>query len=442
MEKFIIRGGKPLKGEIKVTGAKNVALKVLVAACFTNEEVVIRNVPLISDFFVMTDIIKELGGEVLIVDHVVRVKMKEFKKTKISLEKAAEIRTSVMFLAPLLARVGKATIPNPGGCRIGARPIDRIIEGLKRIGVDIRYDSKDGYFHAHTKRLKGNNYKFEKNSHMGTEVLILASCLAKGKTVLENAATEPEIDDLIDVLNNMGAKIKRIKDRTIQIEGVEKLRSSDIIIGPDRNEIVTLAIAAATTGGDVFIRDVDTKGIEEFLTVFEKVGGGFEKINNGLRFFAKSELKAINIRTSPYPGFMTDWQGPFALLMTQAKGESIIHETIYENRFGYVEELKKMGAHIQFFNPKVENPHRFYNFNVSDDKQEYFHAIKIFGPTKLHNAVVSISDLRAGATLVLAALIAKGENIIFGVKHLDRGYEAFDKRLRNLGADIRRVNHE
>lgn len=442
MEKFIVKGGKPLKGEIKVSGAKNVALKVLVAACLTNEEVIIRNVPLISDLFVMVDIIKELGGEVLITDHMVKVKMQEFKKTKISLEKAAEIRTSVMFLAPLLARAGRATIPNPGGCRIGARPIDRIIEGLKAMGVNIQYESEDGYFHAHTKTLQGNYYKFEKNSHMGTEVLILAACLAKGKTMLENAADEPEVDDLINVLNNMGAKIRRTKDRIIEIEGVEKLNGVDFVIGPDRNEIVTLAIAAATTGGNIFIRDVNIKGIEEFLSVFEKIGGGFEKVNKGLRFFANDQLQAINITTSPYPGFMTDWQGPFALLMTQVKGESTIHETIYENRFGYVEELAKMGANIHFFNPKVENPHKFYNFNVSDDKQEYFHAIRIIGPTKLHNAVVSISDLRAGATLVLAALAAKGESIIFGIKHLDRGYEAFDKRLRHLGADIRRVNNE
>lgn len=444
MEKFIIRGGKPLKGEIKVTGAKNVALKALVAACLTDEEVVIQNIPLISDFFVMVDIIKELGGEVAVADHTVRVRLKEFKKTKISLEKAAEIRTSTMFLAPLLARTGRAIVPNPGGCRIGARPIDRIIEGLNALGAYIEYESKDGYFHGRTESgsLKGGYYKFEKNSHMGTEVLIIASCLAKGKTILENAAEEPEIDDLIGFLNIMGARIKRIKKRTIEIVGVDRLRGANIIVGPDRNEIVTIAVAALVTEGDIIVKNAKVKGIEEFLTAFKKIGGGFEERDGGLRFFANGKLKGISITTSPYPGFMTDWQGPFALLLTQAEGESLIHETVYESRFGYVEELKKMGAHIHFYSPIVSDPQKFYNFNVSDDKKEYLHAIKIYGPAKLHNAVVSISDLRAGATLVLAALAARGESIIFGVNHLDRGYEAFDKRLRSLGADIRRVEDE
>ncbi|MCL5435243.1 MAG: UDP-N-acetylglucosamine 1-carboxyvinyltransferase [Patescibacteria group bacterium] len=444
MEKLIIKGGKKLRGEISVSGSKNVALKVLVAACLTDEEVVIENVPLISDFLIMADIIKELGGKVEIRDHEVSVRVERFVKNRISLDRAAEIRTSFMFLAPLLAREGKAVIPNPGGCRIGARPIDRIIDGLKSMGVDIDYISEDGYFHATCspkKGLSGTKYRFEKNTHTGTETMILAAVLAKGRTVLENAAQEPEVDELIEFLVKMGASVKRTALRTIVVEGVRKLHGSTFRISPDRNEIVTFAVAAVITGGDIFIKDIKREGLSEFLNTLEKAGGGFEEKRNGIRFYYKGELSATEIVTSFFPGFMTDWQGPWAVLMTTARGVSTIHETIYENRFSYVSELKKMGAHIELYNPKLSNPNKFYNFNISDDKN-YFHAEKIFGPTSLHNGVINVADLRAGATLVLAALIAKGQSAVFGIEHLDRGYEQFDKRLRSLGADIKRVQYE
>lgn len=440
MEKLVINGGKKLKGEVSIFGSKNVALKALVAACLTDEEVIIENVPLISDFLIMADIIKELGGKVEIKDHEVSVRVKRFVKNKISLDKAVEIRTSFMFLAPLLARGGKAIIPNPGGCRIGARPIDRIVDGLKSMGVDTEYVSEDGYFHATcaSQGLLKTNYKFIKNTHTGTETMILVAVLANGQTVLENAAQEPEVDELIEFLIKMGAKIKRIKPRTIVIDGVKKLHGARFKISPDRNEVVTFAVAAIITGGDIFIKDIQRKGLIEFLDTLKKAGGAFEEKKNGIRFYYKGVLKATDIVTSFYPGFMTDWQGPWAVLMTTAKGTSTIHETIYENRFSYVSELKKMGAQIKLFNPKIENPGDFYNFNIDDDN-DYFHAEKIYGPRILHNGIVNVSDLRAGATLVLAALAAKGESTIFGLDHLDRGYEQFDKRLRALGADIKRV---
>lgn len=444
MEKLIIKGGKKLKGEISISGSKNVALKVLVAACLTDEEVVIENVPLISDFLIMAEIIKELGGKVAIKDHTVSIRLEKFKKNRISLDKAAEIRTSFMFLAPLLVRTGKAIIPNPGGCRIGARPIDRIVDGLKSMGVGIDYLSEDGYFHASRnpkKGLSGTKYRFVKNTHTGTETMILAAVLANGRTVLENAAKEPEVDELIEFLIQMGAKIKRKALRTITIEGVKKLHGARFRISPDRNEIVTFAVSAVITGGDILIKDIQKEGLADFLNTLEKAGGGFEERENGIRFYYKGELSATDVVTSFFPGFMTDWQGPWAVLMTTARGVSTIHETIYENRFSYVSELKKMGAHIELYNPKVTSPNKFYNFNISDDKN-YFHAEKIFGPTRLHNGVINVADLRAGATLVLAALIAKGQSAVFGIEHLDRGYEQFDKRLRSLGADVKRVRYE
>lgn len=442
MEKFIIRGGKKLKGTVSVSGSKNVALKAFVAACLTSEKVTIENVPLITDLFVMADIIRELGGEVDFKDHSAVIELKDLKSDKIFLDKAAEIRTSFMFLAPLLARRKVAVIPNPGGCRIGARPIDRVIKGLKKMGVSIKYQSKDGYFHSFTKKgLKGASYRFSKNTHTGTEALILAASLAKGTTVLENAAQEPEIDELINLLNLMGAKIKRVKPRTIEIEGVKKLHEAKFRIGPDRNEVVTLAVAAILTRGDIFIKGASRNGLVEFLSEIEKVGGGFEILPDGIRFFYKAPMTGVSIATAPYPGFMTDWQGPWAILMTQAHGESVIHEAVYENRLNYVRQLQKMGARLTLFNPKIKNPNTFYNFNTNDDNN-FYHAVRIKGPTELHNAAVKVPDLRAGATLVLAALAAKGESVIFGVEHLDRGYEDFDNRLKKIGASIERINDE
>ncbi|OGH19814.1 MAG: UDP-N-acetylglucosamine 1-carboxyvinyltransferase [Candidatus Levybacteria bacterium RIFCSPHIGHO2_02_FULL_37_13] len=447
MDKLVINGGKKLKGTISVSGAKNVALKALVAACLTDEKVIIKNVPLISDFMVMVAIIRELGGEVEIENHIATIQMKKFKKEKISLDEGAKIRTSAMFMAPLLARLGVAIIPNPGGCRIGARPIDRTIKGIKELGVDVRYNSKDGYFYLKRDKNKEKEWrkvihKFDKSTHTGTEIMILASTLFNGETVLVNAAEEPEIDELISLLVAMGAKIARTGKREITIDGVDKLHGATYTIGPDRNEVVTFAIAAMVTKGDIFVKDVHNVDFEEFLKMLEAAGGGIEKRRDGIRFYYKGNLKKTDVTTSFYPGFMTDWQGPWAVLMTRATGESTIHETVYESRFGYVKELRKMGANISFFNPKIKDPEKIYNFNLADRVPDYYHAIKVKGQTKLHNAVVEISDLRAGATLVLAALTSEGESVIFGVEHLDRGYEEFEKRLSTLGAEVKRIKNE
>jgi UDP-N-acetylglucosamine 1-carboxyvinyltransferase len=443
MEKIIIKGGRKLKGVIGVTGAKNVALKAMVAACLTDQPVVIKNIPLISDFMVMVEIIRDLGGEVKITDHTAFVHVKKFKKEKVTLEEAAKIRTSAMFLSPLLARMGKAIIPNPGGCRIGARPIDRTIKGLEKMGYKTTYNSEDGFFYF--KKIADFKkdeiiYKFEKSTHTGTETLIMIAALLKdAKTTLENSGAEPEIDELISLLNQMGAKIVRTNERTIVITGVEKLTGTEFTIGPDRNEVVTFAIAAIVTKGDVLVKGAKSIELAPFIQKLELAGGGVEQEKDGIRFYYKGELTGVDVETSTYPGFMTDWQGPWAVLMTQAKGNAVIHETVYENRFGYVSELKKMGAEISLFNPEIENPEKVYNFNLSDNNSSYFHAIRIKGPTLLHNGVVEVSDLRAGATLVLAALFAKDESVIFGVEHLDRGYEKLEERLRTLGADIKRI---
>lgn len=442
MDKFIVDGGKKLFGSVNVSGAKNVALKAIVAACLTDEEVIIENIPLISDVFVMADIVEELGGKVEVLDHKISIQMSEFSKTKVALERAAEVRTSAMFMAPLLARKKEAIIPNPGGCRLGARPIDRTVEGLKSLGAEVDYFSQDGFFHAKTKGLTGTTYKFDKNTHTGTETLILAAVLGKGETILENAAEEPEIDEMIFLLNLMGADIKRTEPRKIKIVGVKKLHGARFRIAADRNEIVTIAIAALITKGEILIKNVKKAGLEEFLEKLEEAGGGFEIKNDGIKFFYKGPLKATSVTTSIYPGFMTDWQAPWTVLMTQAEGESLVHETVFENKLGYVTDLKKMGADAVFFNPKVDDPSKVYNFNLDDDSPDYCHGVKIRGPRKLHNAVISMENIRAGAAVVLAALAAGGESVILEVHHLDRGYEKFEERLNSLGANIKRVNDE
>ncbi len=443
MEKFIINGGIPLNGTISVSGAKNVALKTFVAALLTDEPVIIHNVPLICDVTFMLDVLRSLGATVEIINHTARIQNSSSVTTTVPLEVGARLRTSSMVIGPLLVRYGEAKISNPGGCRIGARPIDRHIEGLRQMGAVISYNHDDGYFYAKAQKLHGTTYRFPKNTHTGTETLLLAAVLAEGETVLENAAEEIEIDDLISLLTAMGAKISKPDPRTIRIVGVKELHGSEYTIMPDRNEEITFAIAAAATMGNITVENSRRNNLVVFLEKFEQAGGIVEAIDeNTTRYSVKERIRPVNVVTEPYPSFMTDWQAPWAVLMTQAAGDATIHETVFESRFSYVSELAKMGAEIEFFDPPVANPETFYNFNWSDHPAGYHQGIKIKGPTVLHNAILEIDDLRAGATLVLAALAANGESHIHGVEHLDRGYENFEERLRSLGANIIRIKEE
>jgi len=435
MRKYIVHGGKDLAGEVSISGSKNVALKAIVAACLTSDKVFIKNVPLIADVFTMIELVKEIGGDVKVLDHSLEIHVPEIKTHTIPLEAGAKTRTSILFLAPLLARVKEAIIPNPGGCRIGARPIDRIVSGLEKMGAAVTYHSEDGYFHAQAKDgMKGAEYTFEKNSHTGTETLLLSAVLAEGKTVIKNAALEPEVDSLIELLTSMGARIKRM-DRVIEVDGVESLHGTEFSLPQDRNEVVTFAVISALTGGKIWIKDVDFSVLGAFRDECEKAGIEVEKKGSSARFYSSGNISPTDIKTEPHPGFMTDWQGVWAVLMTQADGVSVLHEAVYENRFGYKNELSKMGAKIDFVEDDVKNPQEFYNFNY-DPEIEHHQKIEISGKTPLHNGVLEMSDLRAGATLVTASLIAQGETVIYGVEHVERGYEDFDKRLRNLGADI------
>jgi len=441
MKKIIIKGGNPLAGDITLAGSKNIVMKAIVASALTSEEVVLENTPLISDVYTTLELFKAIGGEYELNGHTLKLRMNAVVGSEIPFELGGKNRSSSIFIAPLLLRTKEAIIPNPGGCRIGARPIDRHIDAISKMGTDIAYHSEDGYFHARTQGLKGIEYTFKKNTHTGTETLLMAAVLAEGKTIIHNAAEESEVDSLIEMLTSMGARIRRENKRTIVIEGVSSLHGTTFRIPSDSNEAITLAVASALTGGNVWIHDVDEKSITAFLESFQKAGGKWEKKDTSFRFYIPEALFAADVTTGPYPYFKTDWQGSWALLMTQANGTSILHETVYENRFGYVLELIKMGAHIEYFQPTVDNPGALYNFNF-DPSHEYKQAIRIKGPTKLHNAILTMTDLRAGATLVLAALIANGKSIIYGVEHLERGYEELDNRLRKLGADIMLVEEQ
>lgn len=443
MDKFVVSGPSVLSGDVTSAGAKNVALKAIVVSLLTNEPIILHNMPHIRDVLLMLEVVKSLGAVTSFEGNTVRIEDGASRSTTVPLEIGARLRTSSMVLGPMLSRYGNAMIPNPGGCRIGARPIDRHIEGLKSMGATIDYNSTDGYFHAHADHLHGAEITFEKNTHTGTETLILAAVLADGTTVLRNAAEEVEIDDLIALLNSMGADIKRTGNREITIVGVTKLHGTEYTIMSDRNEEVTFAIAAVVSKGTITVHHSERKHLKAFLDVFVQAGGKYREIDDTTtEYFYDGPLRAVDVTTGQHPGFMTDWQAPWALMMTQAQGVSMVHETVFENRFSYVEELRKMGADIAYFDPIVEHPETFYNFNWTDKAVDAHQAIKITGPTTLHNAIMGMNDLRAGATVVLAAIIANGQSYIHGVEQIDRGYEHIDTRLQELGAHIERIEED
>lgn len=439
MEKLIVSGGIPLGGEITVAGAKNVAMKVILAGLLTDETLTIHNIPLISSVLGTARIVQPLGVKVKTVNHTLEIQSRGLKIHKVPLELGGLYRTAPMVMGPLLARFGKAVVPNPGGCRLGKRPINRHIEALSLMGARVQY--RGGYFYAEG-LLHGANISFPKNTHTGTETVILAAVLAKGDTVIENAAEEPEVDDLIRLLVQMGADVTR-SGRKIFIRGVQKLHGTEFTIIPDRNEVVTYAVAAIATQGDLLIKGTQRQYLKSFLDALDHAGAGWEPVDgNTTRFYYKGALKVTHMTTAPHPGFMTDWQAPWAVLCTQAHGVSTIHETVFESRFSYVTELKKMGVKIEFFQPQVKDPQKFYNYNISDQIKGYYQAIKIYGPAKMHDALVEIADLRSGATLVVASLVARGKSVLLGVEHIDRGYERFDDQLRQLGAKIERTKEE
>lgn len=442
MEKLIIQGGTPLSGEVTLAGAKNSGFKLMIAALLAGSKSTLCNFSKIGDVLSTGEIINGLGGSVTFgVNHSLTVDPAGLRVFELSQEHGRLSRASTYFVGPLLSRFGRAIIPVPGGCKIGRRPLDRHLEGFQALGAKV--EESENHCLIQASRLRGTTFRFPKSTHGGTDVMIIAAATAEGETVLENAAQEPEVDDLIAFLNQMGAKIKRLPGRKIVIQGVEKLEGTSFKVMPDRNEAVTFACGALITKGDILVKGANPQVLGAFLEKVEETKGGYEITKEGIRFFYKEPLCACNVITRVYPGFMTDWQALWTVLMTQAKGESIVHETIFENRFGYVKDLIGMGAKIELFNPEVDEPVKVYNFNWEDNKSEYLHAAKIFGPAHLQASRFTIGDIRAGATLILAALVANsGTTELLRVDHIDRGYENLDGRLKGLGAKIERVTLE
>lgn len=440
MSRYIINGGNVLNGEVSIRGAKNASYKQIIASLLSDQITHLLNIPQISDVRITQSIAESLGSQIVRTgEHSLSIHTPKLTSSTVPHGTGEKSRTSFIFAAPLLARTGQAIIPTPGGDKLGARPLDRLFDCFSTMGITT--ELKDDLMIFKTNEIKATHYIFNKPSHTVTEIVIMTAVLAKGQSIFENTALEPEIDDLISMLNSMGAKIERsLKNpKTIIIDGVSSLNGTSHQIISDRNEAITFACAALATKGSINILRTDPKIIKTFLDIIEKMGA---KIDCGTDEVAVSwvkQLKAIDIETGPEPGFMTDWQAIFSVLLTQAIGVSSIIEKVYTSRFQHLQYLEKMGVKTTLFNPQVDNPAIFYEFNPDSDKPEYFHGVKIYGPVKLKPAQFSINDLRAGACLTLAALTAKGESIIDNVEYIERGYEKLADRLCSLGANIKYI---
>ncbi|MFC2165449.1 UDP-N-acetylglucosamine 1-carboxyvinyltransferase [Acidobacteriota bacterium] len=418
MKKIRIKGGpnNQLRGKVRISGAKNAVLPAIAASLLTKEKLRLRNVPLVTDVFTILTLTQELGAEYNLKKNSLTLQAKRIHSQEASYALVRAMRASVLVLGPLLARHGKAIVALPGGCAIGSRPTDLHIHGLEKLGASISLEH--GYIKAEAKRLQGTEIEFEKKSVGATENLAMAAALSLGETVLKNCSLEPEVSCLCKLLVKMGAKIDGIGEETIRIKGVKELGGAIHSIIPDRIEAGTFLMAGALTRGDVVLNRVQPDHLTTLIERLRFSGAKIDKLSNtSLRVIGSHTIKPQDITTSPYPGFPTDMQAPFTVLMTQGEGTSIVTETIFDRRFSHVNELLRLGA----------------NIDVSGDK-----AI-VKGKTPLSGAETIATDLRAAASLVLAGLIAKGETIITGPEHLDRGYEKIEEKFQALGVNIERI---
>jgi len=437
MSRYIVTGGKELNGEVSIRGAKNASYKQIIASILSPQTTQLTNVPKISDIKITESIAKSIGSTINYYgEHCLEIHTPQLPSSIVPAGTGEKSRTSFMFSAPLLVRTGQAIVPTPGGDKLGARPLDRLFDCFNKMGI--KTEVTDTNITFNTDKIKAVHYVFNKPSHTVTETVIMTAAFAHGETILDNSAQEPEIDDLILMLNNMGANIHRdLKDpKRIVINGVRQLKGTNHQIIADRNEIVTFACAALATKGSINILRSNPEIVQTFLNTIETMGAKIIPGRDEITISWIKPLKNINIETGPEPGFMTDWQAIFSVLLTQTVGCSTVIERVYPYRFQHIENLKKMGVKAKFFNPKVDNPETYYQFNPENDKPEYFHGVKIYGPTKLKPANFIINDLRAGASTTLAALTAEGTSIIDGVEYIERGYEKLAERLYSLGANI------
>jgi UDP-N-acetylglucosamine 1-carboxyvinyltransferase len=416
MDRLAIVGGVPLKGEVTISGSKNAALPVIAASILSHGRSEVQGIPDLMDVKTMGKLLSHMGARFIRQGSKIIIDTESINLFEAPYELVKTMRASALVLGPLLARFGKAKVSLPGGCAIGARPINLHLSGLQKMGATIELQS--GYVLARANRLRGASIYFDTITVTGTENLMMAATLAKGTTVLENAAKEPEVVDLANCLIKMGAKINGAGSSVIEIEGVDKLKPIDNYeIIPDRIEAGTFMAMAAITKGEIILRNCMTEHLDAVIIKFKDAGVQFKETKKGLKVIGPERLLSQNMKTMPYPGFPTDMQAQFMAMMTVADGTSIIKETIFENRFMHVGELRRMGADIT-----IEGG-----------------TATIKGVKKLRGAPVMATDLRASASLVVAALSAEGESIIHRIYHLDRGYEKLEEKLKDLGANIERI---
>ena len=422
MDKFVIRGGNPLVGTIRISGAKNSALPCMAAALLTEDEVTLENIPRVRDIETERRLLVSMGAEVGLHEGESRdrttIDCRRLSDPVARYEIVKTMRASSLVLGPLLARTGMARVAIPGGCAIGGRPIDLHIKGLEKMGAAITQEH--GYIEARACRLSGAHLVFDKITVTGTEDLLMAAVLADGDTLMENCAREPEVVDLAALLIAMGAQIEGAGTSTIRVRGVSSLHGAHYRINPDRIEAGTFLIAGAITGGDLIVANCNSAHLGAVIAKLQEAGARIDVLGpDAVRVRAAAKLRAADIATEEYPGFPTDMQAQYMALATQAEGVSMVRENIFENRFMHVQELVRMGANI-----KVDGS-----------------AATVRGPARLSAAAVMCSDLRASASLVLAALVAEGESIVDRVYHMDRGYERFEEKLRGVGAQIQRMGN-
>ena len=421
MDKFVIRGGNPLAGTIRVSGAKNSALPCMAAAILTEDEVILENVPQVRDIETERRLLVAMGAEVELgygrAQHRTTISCRTLSDPEAKYEIVKTMRASSLVLGPLVARAGMARVAMPGGCAIGGRPIDLHIKGLEKMGAIIVQEH--GYLEARADRLRGAHLVFDKITVTGTEDLLMAAVLAEGETLMENCAREPEVGDLAALLTAMGARIEGAGTSTIRVQGVPRLHGARHRIHPDRIEAGTFLVAGAITGGDLTVANCNPAHLGALIAKLEEAGARVDIPGPDTVRVRAGRLCAADISTKEYPGFPTDMQAQYMALATQAEGVSVIKENIFENRFMHVQELVRMGANI-----KVDGP-----------------SASVHGPARLSAAAVMCSDLRASASLVLAALVAEGESILDRVYHMDRGYERIEEKLRGVGAQIRRMGN-
>ena len=418
MDRLTIRGGSPLRGEIRISGAKNAALPILAATLLTDKPVLIGNIPHLHDITTTMELLGLMGSELMLDERmVIEVNNRNLNRLYAPYNLVKTMRASILVLGPLLSRYGKAQVSLPGGCSIGSRPVDLHLKGLSEMGAEITVD--DGYIHAHARRLHGAHINFEQVTVTGTENLMMAATLADGRTVLENAAREPEVADLALCLNTMGAKISGAGTSRIEIEGVSQLNGARHHILPDRIETGTYLVAATMTGGSIKLKNTRPALLEAVIRKLTEAGAGIgcDGTTISLEMEAGAKPRAVDIDTAPFPGFPTDMQAQFTAMNCIAEGRAVVTENIFNNRFMHVMELRKMGAKLA---------------------QSGNHVV-VDGVDKLASSRITARDLRASACLILAGLVAQGETLVEQVYHIDRGYETIEEKLMQLGASIRRL---